>query len=284
MYGAWAVDRTVTVGSAQFDLPGTVTHLAQTSVGVVASQAGTDNPATLLEPSGNQRPLSIPSDALMISGDTSNARVAWLEPLVNKGVVHVWDVNKDTELAAVTVDLPGEVPEGGKSGVQEVQLDGDLAYVGTDQRTAQRIDWRTDDVEQVPFSPVDVHNGVGLSMDDDGRWSIVDAGTGAVIKDLGRQISTATLDPDGSYALVVRFNDAGSTASIESIIDDPSVDLPGITGLSSWTLNGELVGQVDDDTGTMRRCDTAGDCVDTPIKGLDKEHPVVLPADFLNVG
>jgi hypothetical protein len=284
--GAFSVGEHVAVGDSTADLSPAPHHLAQTSVGVVTQQLGSSDgsPFRLVRPDGTVTPLTIPVDAWSVSGDPHHPRVAWLVPLKNEGWVHVWDVADDEELATLRVDLPGETPEGGKSGLREVQLDGDLVYVGTDVRTAHRVDWRTGEDQELPFSPVDVHDGVATSFDDDGRWSVVDAATGHVIRDLGRRIETTKLAPDGDHVLVVRFDDTGSLATIEPTAGGTPVELPGFTGLSSWTVGGRVVGQLDEDPATLRRCRVDGACTDDPIPWIDDENPIVLPADYLMVG
>ncbi|MDQ6526225.1 hypothetical protein RB608_21580 [Nocardioides sp. LHD-245] len=286
--GAWAVGEHVVVGDGSADLSPAPHHLAQTSVGLVTQQFGSTGgkPFSLVRPDGTVTPLAIPADAWSVAGDPRGARVAWLEPLVKEGRIHVWDVASDKELATVRVDLPGELPEGSTSGVREVQLDGDFAYVGTGRRTAQRVDWRTGDVKELPFSPVAVHDGVATSMNDDGSstgWTVVDAATGDVIRDLGRRISTTTLSPDGDHVVVVRSDGDGSVATIEPTAGGTPVELPGFTGMSSWSVGGRVVGQVDG-TSTLRRCDVDGRCEDAPIPWIDEENPLVLPADYLMLG
>jgi hypothetical protein len=284
--GAFSVGEHVSVGDATADLSPAPHHLAQTSVGVV-TQATLDSDGRafgLVRPDGTASRLSIPSDAWSVTGDPHEARVAWLVPLKNEGWIHVWDVAADEELATLRVDLPGDTPEGGTSGLREVQLDGDFVYVGTDVRTVHRVDWRTGEDQELPFSPVDVHDGVATSFDDAGRWTLVDAATGTVIRHLGRRIETVKLAPDGDHVFVVRFDDNGSLASIEPTAGGTSVDLPGFTGLSSWTLGGRVVGQLDEGPATLRRCSVDGTCRDTPLPWVDEENPMVLPADYLMVG
>ncbi|MBM7517800.1 hypothetical protein [Nocardioides nitrophenolicus] len=284
--GSYAAGGHVVVGDATVELTPAPHHLAQTSVGVVTQQFdGPDGtPFRLVRPDGTVTPLSIPTDAWSVSGDPGSARVAWLDPLRNEGWVHVWDVTTDREVATLGVELPGETPEGGKSGLREVQLDGDFVYVGTDQRTAHRIDWRTGADQELPFSPVAVHGGVATSFDDAGRWTLVDAATGELIRELGRRIETVTLAPDGEHVLVVRQEGSGSVASVEPTEPGGTpVELPGLTGMSSWSLGGLVVGQVDG-ASTLRRCDVAGRCEDTPVPWLDEENPLVLPADYLMLG
>lgn len=290
--GAFSVGEHVSVGDATADLSPAPHHLAQTSVGVVTQATlgsdGSDGSGGrafgLVGPDGTATRLSIPSDAWSVTGDPHEPRVAWLVPLKNEGWIHVWDVAADKELATLRVDLPGETPEGGKSGLREVQLDGDFVYVGTDVRTVHRVDWRTGEDQELPFSPVDVHDGVATSFDDSGRWTLVDAATGDVIRDLGRRIETVKLAPDGDHVFVVRFDDNGSLAGIEPTTGGTSVELPGFTGLSSWTVGGRVVGQLDESPATLRRCSVDGTCQDTPMPWVDEESPLALPADYLMVG
>ncbi|GAA4084835.1 hypothetical protein ACFFOS_23430 [Nocardioides kongjuensis] len=283
--GAFSVGEHVSVGDSTVELSPAPHHLAQTSVGVVTQQHGGDGaPFRLVRPDGEVSPLSIPADAWSVSGDPHHPRVAWLVPLQNEGWVHVWDVVGDQELASLRVELPGDTPEGGKSGLREVQLDGDFVHVGTDARTVHRVDWRTGEDQELPFSPVDVHDGVATSFDDDGRWTLVDAATGEVVRDLGRRIETVKLSPDGEHVLVVRFDDNGSRASIEPTTGGTAVELPGFTGLSSWTVGGRVVGQLDREPATLRRCDVDGACTDATVSWIDDANPIVLPADYLMVG
>ncbi|WGX96514.1 hypothetical protein [Nocardioides sp. L-11A] len=282
--GTYSVGEHVVVGAATVELTPAPHHLAQTSAGVVTQQFGSGDGKSfsLVRPDGTVTPLSIPAGAWSVSGDPSNPRVAWLVPLEQEGRIHVWDVARDEELTTLRVDLPGEIPAGGTSGLREIQLDGDFAYVGTDRRTAHRVDWRTGADQELPFSPVAVHDGVATSFDD-GRWSLVEAATGDVIRDLGPRIETVTLSPDGKHVLVVRTGGSGSVATVEPTTGGTPVELPGFTGLSSWSVGGRIVGQVDG-TDTLRRCDVDGRCDDAPIPWTDQENPLALPADYLMLG
>jgi hypothetical protein len=284
--GAWAVGEHVVVGAATADLSPGAHHLAQTSVGVVTQQFGGSGgaPFNLVRPDGTVTPLSIPADAVTVDGDPNEPRVAWLVPLQDEGWITVWDVSTDKEIGTVRVDLPGSTPEGGRDVIQPVWLDGDFAYVGTDQRTTHRVEWATGADQELPYSPVSVRGGVAVSMDDDGTWQVVDAASGEVIRPLGRRLQTGLLSPDGRSVLVVRFDDEAALASIEPARGGPAVELPGINSLASWSRGGQVVGQPDDDPSSMRRCRVDGACTDTTIPWTYEEGPVVLPADYLMVG
>ena len=75
------------------------------------------------------------------------------------------DVVGDKELASLRVELPGDTPEGGKSGLREVQLDGDFVHVGTDARTVHRVDWRTGEDQIRAFFGNVEYGAEGLEID-----------------------------------------------------------------------------------------------------------------------
>ena len=99
--GAWAAGDRVTVGEASVRLPGAY-FLAQTSVGVVVQVAQDDGWSwVLVDPAGEQTPLSIPADVAHVEGDPAQPRVAWLEAGDGEITAHVWDVAADRELTEV---------------------------------------------------------------------------------------------------------------------------------------------------------------------------------------
>lgn len=281
--GAWSIGDQMMIGTTPAVVDPAPHHLAQTSAGVVAQQHvdGAGSHFMLVLPDGSQRELGIPWSAPTIDGDINAPRVAWLEPGTGEGVVHVWDVLLDREVARQQVDLPGMTPEGGREIIQPVQLDGDVVYVGTDQGSTHRIGWADGHDAELPFSPVSVRNGIAVSTDDTGTWRVVNAETGTTIRVLGRHVERAQVSPDGAHLLVVRTDD--DPAAVEPTRGGAPVPLPGLTGINAWTRDGHVIGQSEGGT-TLRTCSTDGDCELRPLPWVGDPNPLVLVADYLMVG
>lgn len=280
-WSAWSFDDKPSIGGLPVDLPGMTFHLAQTSVGVVASVfPGDDEPArqVLVRPDGSTRRLSVP-DTPIVDGDINAPRVAWLESRTDTLVLHVWDVAKDEELARVDVPSPGTTPQSGEEVITTVLLDGDGAYFSTADGIPHRVAWRTGEVEDLDLLPVSVRSGVTLASDG-ASWKVLDTATGQVRRTLeGDELSGVSLSPDGRWLFGSRSD---GTTFVEPTDGGDRVLLDeDLSSTASWSRDGAIVGQKGS-APTMLRCTTDGTCTERVIG--EGEDVFVLSADYLNAG
>ncbi|GAA3660405.1 hypothetical protein GCM10022237_20430 [Nocardioides ginsengisoli] len=282
--GAWIAGDRITVGDATVRLPGAIS-LAQTSVGVVAQVTRPKGASSwiLIDPTGAQTRLSIPSTVNHVEGDPSQPRVAWLEPGDDELTAHIWDVAADRE-----VDATGQPSSGTRAGevgpvVRAPILDGDDVYWTDDEGVSRHIVWRgRPEIRADRYSYASVRSGIATVRDGE-RWLVWDMAGERVVRRLDAGIGDADVSPDGRH-LLLRI-DSGATPSVvvEPTGGGAAVRLPGLTGISAWTRDGHVVGQVAGEP-TVRTCAVDGSCVDRPADGLDAAAPLVLVADYLMVG
>ncbi len=278
-WSAWTVDGRVSTGGDPVEIPGMAFHLAQTSVGVVVTVYPEGEEARynlLVRPDGSTRRLSTPS-TFTVDGDISAPRVAWLETRQDALVLHVWDVEKDEQLARVDVPSPGTTPESDDEFIPTVLLDGDAAYFQTHDASARRVDWRTGEVEELTMVPSSVRAGVMVASDGT-RWEVRDAATGEVRRTVEGDLTQVTVSPDGRWLF---GTSADGTAFLEPVDGGDRVPLGDISTTASWSRDGAVVGQKGTEP-VMLRCTTDGECTEKVVGEGDEVS--VLSADFLNVG
>ncbi|KAB2812847.1 hypothetical protein F9L07_14065 [Pimelobacter simplex] len=282
-WGAWIAGDRVTVGEASVHLPGAY-FVAQTSVGAVVQVAEDDAWSwVLVDPAGEQTPLSIPSDVVHVEGDPSQPRVVWLEPGDGELTAHIWDVATDRELIATGQPSAGTRADDPGADIRVPVLDGDSVYWTADDGVSWHVVWRGDRAiraEEHPF--LGVRRGTAIVQDGE-RWLLWDVAAARALGPLDQRFSNPRLSPDGRYLLASDYTGDAPSVWVVPVAGGTPTRLPGLSGLAAWTLDGHVIGQVDG-APTLRRCSVTGACDDRPVAGLTDEAPTLLVADYLMVG
>lgn len=280
-WSAWSFDDDVTIGGTPVRVPGQTVNLAQTSVGVVAKTfPGDEDPARylLVRPDGSTRTLSIPRGTPTVDGDIEAPRVAWLESRPGTMVLHVWDVEKDKQLAQVDVPSPGTRGESAGEVLEPALLDGDAAYFSTAGGDPHRVDWRTGEVQDLPRLVTAVRSGVAVGNDGT-SWVVMDAATGQVRRKVEGDMIRMTVSPDGHWL----FGSTSEGSFLEPVDGGQRVPIEDLSVMTSWSRDGAIVGQKGT-VPTMVRCTTDGKCTEKVVGEDDGSMTSILSADFLNAG
>lgn len=282
-YDAWsawsAAEHKVAIGDVVATVPGQVVRVLQTSAGVaVKSMVGDSTRFTLVRPDGSTKRLSIPQGTPTIDGDLTQPRVAWVETRPNALVLHVWDVEKDEELAQVELPSPGTTGASGGELLEPALLDGDAAYFSTADQVAHRVEWRTGTVTDLPRLPMSVRSGVGTAYDGT-TWVVLDAETGQVRRKVAGDLIRVTVSPDGRWL----FGRSSDGSFVEPVDGGERVPLGDVSVMASWSRDGAVVGQKGT-VPTMLRCTTDGTCTERVVDEDDGTMVSILSADFLNAG
>lgn len=206
-----------------------------------------------------------------------------------------WElVLRDVRTGEVATRLPfdGAFTWGGWE-APPVTLSGDYAYVGVDDATL-RIAWRTGTVEAAEGLPPSRMPTVAggrelvepvidydrLSQEElrdlDSRpqtWRVVDAETGALVREITVRNEYVTLSPDGRYVSLATLGwfcfdgePCGQRDPVARVIDlatGGEQEFPVGEGLTGWTPDGQLLLV---ERGEVRSCaPSSGECTRTPV-------------------
>ncbi|MEV5000267.1 hypothetical protein [Nocardioides sp. LML1-1-1.1] len=280
-WSAWSLDDDVTIGGRPVRLPGQTVNLAQTSAGVVAKTfPGDDDPAryVLVRPDGSTRALALPASVPTVDGDIAAPRIAWVTSGRDVLVLHVWDVEKDEELARVDVPSPGTTPPSAGEILEPALLDGEAAYFQTHGGVSRRVLWATGEVRTLPRPVASVRSGVATGGDSSGStYVVMDAATGRVRRAVQGDVIRLTVSPDGRWL----YGSTSDGSFVEPVDGGKRVPLADLSVMASWSPGGAVVGQKGTEA-TMMRCTTDGRCTEKVVG--EGGEVSVLSADFLNAG
>ncbi|WP_370288389.1 hypothetical protein [Nocardioides sp.] len=274
---------TVHIGEATWRTDGVISHLAQTSAGVVVQHAGEDDEPrfTLVRPDGSSRALRLPDGVTHVDGDPTSPRIAWAILDDTTISVHVWDVEADREIWSDSQPNQGEKPDGQ---VIVAELDGDTVQVALAVR-GLRVDWS---FSQGRTTKVVFRDGVSMGARGgrtvvllDRRWSVRDLETDAVVRDLGTTSMPPVLSPDGRSVLIPPAP-GGSGATVIDVASGAVARLSDDAAtVAAWTPGGRVVYRVDD---FLERCEPDGRCEASDLDGFDPGQHNLLVGDYLQVG
>lgn len=280
-HGAFATGSTVHLTGAgpidSVDVGEPVKVLYYTSAGLLVRSGDTpwtDDPGpsrySLVTPDGSLRVLDLELGDRVPATDPDQPVVAYAEAAGDGAWdVVVRDVARDEEVSRTTVD--GDFGWGGWE-APPVELDGDLVYVGLDDRPAV-VDWRAGRVVETPdgmagSSVPSVAGGLTVRSGR-GTVDVVDVATGDVVFSTpDRGYPYIDLSPDGRFAKVVVQDESEGDGF--DVVDLGSGEVTRIDRAPwdlGWTPAGNLV-SVDLDTGELTTCTVDGDaCTTDPISG-----------------
>lgn len=276
--GAFATGTTVHLATGEtVDVGEPVKVLYFTSAGLLVRSGETpwtDDPGpsrySILTPAGELRALELDLGDRVPATDPDQPVVAYAEMSPDGAVeVVVRDVWRDEEVSRTPV--AGSFTWGGWE-APPVELDGDLVYVGLDERPAV-VDWRAERVVETPAlltgSSVPTIAG-GLTVQNGrGTVDVVDLATGEVVFSTPDEgYPYITLSPDGRYAKVVQ-QDAREEDGFQ-LVDLETGSAQKVLGAAwefGWTPAGNLVA-VDLEGGEVLTCPaTGGECRTDPVTG-----------------
>lgn len=276
--GAFATGPTVHLATGEtVDVGEPVKVLYFTSAGLLVRSGDTpwtDDPGpsnySVVTPSGELRPLTLDLGDRVPATDPDQPVVAYAEMSPDGAVeVVVRDVWRDEEVSRTPV--PGSFTWGGWE-APPVELDGDLVYVGLDERPAV-VDWRAEQVVETPAlltgsSVPTVAGGLTVLSGRD-TVDVVDLASGDVVFSTPDEgYPYVTLSPDGRYAKVVHQDEREQGGFQLVDLETGGVrEVPGAAWEFGWTPAGNLV-SVDLEAGELVTCPATGDgCTTDPVTG-----------------